>query len=196
MEGRTYHRLRRGLRDRQGYLLGDSELTAGRGREPRLPSARRYGRRLLRSLPGMCLTLAFPCLPHGWPKPVRGTRGRSAPVSPSKGVNVGRRLEDRAQHELDGVPSSLTAAEARCADRCVEVGGRSRSAGVRFGRSTPACAERERSPHYGEPWPPVDGRQRTQRATPPWASCLGCSAHVQRQTFSGRKLVARAARTT
>ena len=85
---------------------------------------------------------------------------------------------------LEGIAFSASSAECHpsdcylrsgAPDRCVEVGGRSRSAGARFGRSTPACAERAQPPRRGEPWPTGNGRRGSQRGTPPWASCFGCS---------------------
>ena len=106
------------------------------------------------------------------------------------------RLASEESKPEDITKSTGCAARLRsgATERCVEVGGRSRSAGARFGRSTPACAERERSPRCGEPWPPFDGRQGTQRATPAWASCLGYSTASSGQTSRGRALAAKRTR--
>ena len=101
---------------------------------------------------------------------------------------------------LEGIALSASSAECHpsdcylrsgATDRCVEVGGRSRSAGGRFARSAPPCAERAQPPRRGEPWPTGNGRRGSQRGTPPWASCFRCStARSAANVSAGRKLLA------
>ena len=121
--------------------------------------------------------LFFPC-PVSSGLPV--VYARSPPRAlESRKRDRGATARPAMRKSLTGIALSASSAECHpsdcylrsgATDRCVEVGGRSRSAGVRFARSTPPCAERAQPPRRGEPRPPGNGRRGSQRGTPPDSS--------------------------